>query len=96
MALAGQPPEVIPGTPTLVKLQRQKACKARVSTILGVNSVIKVKEKIRVVARVVGLLVTAILAVEMGKLYYKRIERVNIKALEEMCGNFNGWMDGYY
>ncbi|MPC56865.1 hypothetical protein E2C01_050831 [Portunus trituberculatus] len=41
------------------------------------------KEKIRVVARVVGLLVATIPAVEMGKLHYRRMEKVKIKALEK-------------
>lgn len=52
----------------------------------------KKKEKIRMVAKVIGLLVAAIPAVELGKLHYRRLETAKIKALEEACGNFNGWM----
>ena len=51
------------------------------------------KEKIRIVARVIGLLVAAIPAVEMGKMHYRRMERAKIKALEEACGDFIRWMN---
>lgn len=44
-------------------------------------------------ARVIGLLVAAIPAVEMGKMHYRRMERAKIKALEEACGDFNRWMN---
>ncbi|MPC63319.1 hypothetical protein E2C01_057417 [Portunus trituberculatus] len=59
----------------------------------GRLKITKKKEKIRVVARVVGFLVAAIPAVEMRKLHYRRMERAKIKTLEKACGDFNGWMD---
>ena len=45
--------------------------------------------KIREVARVVGLLVAAFLAVEFGKLHYRILERAKIVALKEEKGNFD-------
>lgn len=41
----------------------------------------------------IGLLVAALPAVEMGKMHYRRMERAKIKALEEACGDFNRWMN---
>lgn len=50
------------------------------------------REKIREVARVTGLLVVAIPAVEMVKIHYIKLERAKIKALEREKGKFNRWM----
>ena len=57
------------------------------------NLVSKTIEKIRVVAKVVGILIAALPAVELGKLHYRKIERAKIKALEKENGNFDGRMD---
>lgn len=50
------------------------------------------KAKIREVARVVGLLVAAIPAVELGKLHYRILERAKIEALKVEQGNFDKLM----
>lgn len=50
------------------------------------------KAKIREVARVVGLLVAAIPAVELGKLHYRILERAKIVALKVEKGNFDKHM----
>ena len=50
------------------------------------------RAKIRDVAKVIGLLVAAIPAVEMGKLHYRRLETAKISALEKEKGNFDIWM----
>ncbi|MPC72188.1 hypothetical protein E2C01_066485 [Portunus trituberculatus] len=42
--------------------------------------------------KVIGLLVAATSAIELGKLHYKRIERAKIEALETTFGDFEGWM----
>lgn len=55
--------------------------------------VTKKKEKIREVARLIGLLVAAFPAVELGKLHYRTLEREKIKALAEAGGDFSGWMN---
>lgn len=47
---------------------------------------------IRDVAKVVGLLVAATPAVEMGKLHYRRLETAKISALKEVGGNFDKWI----
>lgn len=52
----------------------------------------KKREKIREVARVIGLLVAAIPAVEMGKLFYRNLEMAKIAALQTNGGNFDKWM----
>lgn len=52
----------------------------------------KSKETIREVARVTGLLVAAIPAVEMGKLHYRKVEMEKIAALQVAGGNFDRWM----
>lgn len=52
----------------------------------------KKREKIREVARVIGLLVAAIPAVEMGKLHYRKLETAKIAALQNNNGNFDKWM----
>lgn len=49
----------------------------------------KDKEKIREVARIIGLLVAATSAVELGKLHYWKLERGKIAALQAEQGNFN-------
>lgn len=49
----------------------------------------KKKDKIREVARVIGILVAAIPAVEMGKLHYRKLERAKIAALAKERGNFD-------
>ena len=49
----------------------------------------KRKETIKGVARVIGLLVAAFPAVEMGKLHYRTLERAKIEALAKEAGNFN-------
>lgn len=41
----------------------------------------------------IGSLVAAIPAVEMGKLYYRKLENAKISAVQEQKGNFNKWMD---
>ena len=43
-------------------------------------------------ARLVGLMVAAIPAVEMGKLHYRTLEREKIAALKQAKGNYGGWM----
>ena len=45
--------------------------------------------KIRDVAKVIGLLVAAIPAVEMGKLHYRSLETLKISALKKEKGNFD-------
>lgn len=50
------------------------------------------KARIRDVARVIGLLVAALPAVEMGKLHYRKLESAKISALQKVKGNFNKWM----
>lgn len=50
------------------------------------------RAKIRDVAKVIGLLVAAIPAVEMGKLHYRRLECAKISALKKEEGNFDKWM----
>lgn len=50
------------------------------------------REKIREVARGIGILVAAIPAVEMGKLYYRKLESAKISALPGAKGNFDEWM----
>lgn len=50
------------------------------------------RAKIRHVARVVGLLVAAVPAAEMGKLHYRRLECAKIAALKAAKGNFDKWM----
>ncbi|MPC63705.1 hypothetical protein E2C01_057807 [Portunus trituberculatus] len=52
----------------------------------------KSREKIREVARVIGLLVAAIPAVELGKLHYRQLEMAKITALQTEKGNFDRWM----
>lgn len=52
----------------------------------------KRREKIREVARVIGLLVAAIPALELGKLYYRRLETAKVAALRYNGGNFDKWM----
>ena len=52
----------------------------------------KTVASIRLVARVVGLLVASLSAVEYGKLHYRTIERKKIEALKEAKGNFNSLM----
>lgn len=52
----------------------------------------KERGKIREVERVVGLLEAALSAVDMGKLYYKRLEVAKIQVLEREKGNFDGLM----
>lgn len=51
------------------------------------------KAKIRDVAKVIGSLVAAFPAVEMGKLHYRRLESAKIAALKEVKGNFDKRMD---
>lgn len=50
------------------------------------------KAKIREVARVVGMLVAAIPAVELGKLHYRILEKAKIVALKVGKGNFDKFM----
>ena len=50
------------------------------------------RAKIRVVAKVIGLLVAAIPAVEMGKLHYWKLETAKISAIKKENGNFDKWM----
>ncbi|MPC51744.1 hypothetical protein E2C01_045597 [Portunus trituberculatus] len=52
----------------------------------------KSREKIQGVARVIGLLVAAIPAVEMGKLHCGQLEMAKITALQTEKGNFDQWM----
>ncbi|MPC18297.1 hypothetical protein E2C01_011176 [Portunus trituberculatus] len=54
--------------------------------------VTKHKAKIRATARVIGLLVAATSAVELGKLHYRHTERAKIEALETTFWDFDGWM----
>lgn len=53
----------------------------------------KKKDKIREVAKVIGILVAAIPAVEIGKLHYRKLERTKIAALAKERGNFEKWME---
>ena len=53
----------------------------------------KSRDRIREVARVTGLLVAAIPAVEMGKLHYRQLEKEKIAALRLVGGNFDSWMN---
>lgn len=50
------------------------------------------RAKIRQVAKVIGSLVAAFPAIEMGKLHYRRLESAKIAALKEVEGNFDKWM----
>ncbi|XP_013393681.1 uncharacterized protein LOC106161315 isoform X1 [Lingula anatina] len=50
------------------------------------------KAPIRQVARVIGLLVASFSAVDYGKLYYRKLERAKIKALQESKGNYDAPM----
>lgn len=52
----------------------------------------KNKCKIRKVARVLGILISSLPAVEFGKLYYRKIEREKIKALKLAMGDFDSEM----
>ncbi|MPC69454.1 hypothetical protein E2C01_063679 [Portunus trituberculatus] len=52
----------------------------------------KSREKIQEVARVIGLLVAAILAVELGKLHFRQLEMEKITALQTEKGNLDRWM----
>ncbi|XP_071153666.1 uncharacterized protein [Mytilus edulis] len=52
----------------------------------------KYKCKIREVARVLGILISCLPAVEFGKLYYRKIEREKIKALKLAMGDFDSEM----
>lgn len=52
----------------------------------------KNKCKIREVARVLGILISSLPAVEFGKLYYRKIEREKIKALKLAMGDFDSEM----
>ena len=54
---------------------------------------IKRTEKIRVVARVTGLMVAATPAVTLGKLHYRNLEREKILALKHVQGNFDRKME---
>lgn len=61
--------------------------------LLGCRQLIsKTHDRIREVARVIGLLVAAIPAVELGKLHYRNLESAKITALERSCGNFDKQM----
>lgn len=50
------------------------------------------RAKIRQVAKVIGSLVAAFPAIEMGKLHCRRLESAKIAALKEVEGNFDKWM----
>ncbi|KAK3890263.1 hypothetical protein Pcinc_005794 [Petrolisthes cinctipes] len=52
----------------------------------------KERQKIREVARVIGTIVAAIPAVEIGKLYYRKLESAKICALDGAKGNFDECM----
>ncbi|XP_076058479.1 uncharacterized protein LOC143035496 [Oratosquilla oratoria] len=61
--------------------------------LLGCKQLIaKTSDKIREVARVIGLLVTAFPAVELGKLHYRHLESAKITALRRSYGNFEDKM----
>ena len=47
------------------------------------------RDTIRNVAKVIGYLVAAVLAVEMGKLQYQYLEMAKILALQQTGGNFD-------
>lgn len=49
----------------------------------------KTREKIRELARVIGLLVAAVAAMRLGKLYYKKLKNAKIAALQNNYGNFD-------
>lgn len=51
------------------------------------------RDTIRNVAKVIGYLVAAVPAVEMGKLHYRYLEMAKISALQRTGGNFDKWMD---
>lgn len=53
---------------------------------------LKTRERIREVARVTGLLVAAIPAVELGKVHYRKLEMEKIAALGSSKGDFDSWM----
>lgn len=54
---------------------------------------LKRQDKPREVAQVIGLLVTAFPAVELGKLHYRQLETAKIEALRKEEGNFDKWME---
>lgn len=49
----------------------------------------KSEDKIREVGRVIGLLMAAIPAVEMGKLHYRKLEAAKIASLHKVKGDFD-------
>ena len=63
---------------------------------LIVQECFKLREKhvvtIRVVARILGLMVSTFTAVEYGPLHYRNIEREKIEALKSSRGDFDGLM----
>lgn len=48
--------------------------------------------KIRIVARVIGLIISSFSATELGKLHYRLLESEKIKYLKEAKGNFEATM----
>ena len=62
----------------------------RKTKILTACKLIKNKDKftIRMLASLIGLLVSAMVAVPVGKLFYRNLEKVKIRALKEHKGNW--------
>ena len=54
------------------------------------------RDKIKNVVKVIGFLVAAIPAVEMGKLHCRKLETGKMSALQKGKGNFDKWMDIKY
>ena len=51
------------------------------------------RDTIRTVAKVIGYLVAAVPAAEMGKLHYRYLEMAKVSALQRSGGNFDKWMN---
>ena len=52
----------------------------------------KDQDKIRNVAKVIGLIVSSFSAIEIGKLFYRNLEKEKIEALKKSKGNYEAYM----
>ena len=56
------------------------------------NLYLKDQDKIRNVAKVIGLIVSSFSAIEIGKLFYRNLEKEKIEALKKSKGNYEAYM----
>jgi hypothetical protein len=56
---------------------------------------LKDQDKIRNVAKVIGLIVSSFSAIESGKLLYRNVEKGKIEALKKLKGNYEAYMHGF-